>query len=87
MGPQRVALYGRAMRDDDTTTQREVGLGRVVEDHLPPDAPVDLPAKDRPQPDPERDVTDASDQSFPASDPPTFMSDPATPRHPDDAAG
>ena len=92
MGPQRIAPYRRAM-NDDATVQREVGLGRVVEDHLPPDAPDDLPAKDRPQHDPERDVGDASEQSFPASDPPTFMSDPATPREqgltalPDDAAG
>ena len=91
---------------------RDVGLGRVVEDHLStgspdpddpggPDAPPgmrdgdrdDAPAVDRREPDPERDVVDASAQSFPASDPPTFMSDPATPRDrdaatlPDDAAG
>ena len=93
---------------DHELADRDVGLGRVVEDHLSTGSPdpgdpggpaapdgmrEDAPAADRPAPDPERDVVDASEQSFPASDPPTFMSDPATPRHrdgatlPDDAAG
>ncbi len=70
----------------DHEHERRVGLGRVVEDHLNPDAPAgtpeEAPADERPAPDPERDVADASAQSFPASDPPTFMSDPPTPREP-----
>ena len=52
--------------------EREVGLGRVVEDRTGPDdqrrAGSDARAVER----------DSAD-SFPASDPPTWMSDPATP--------
>ena len=51
----------------DHEHERRVGLGRVVEDHLSPDAPAgtpeEAPADQRPAPDPERDVADASAQS------------------------
>ena len=53
----------------------QVGLGRVVEDNRhatgSPDA-GDPPSGGT-------DVEEASEDSFPASDPPTFMSDSATP--------
>ena len=69
----------------DHEHERRVGLGRVVEDHLStggpdPDDPggPDAPPEAR---DDEPAVVDASAQSFPASDPPTFMSEPATPRN------
>jgi hypothetical protein len=68
----------------DHEHERRVGLGRVVEDHLStgspdPDDPggPDAPPETR---DEEPEIGDASAQSFPASDPPTFMSEPATPR-------
>ncbi|HET7727988.1 MAG TPA: hypothetical protein VFK54_11770 [Candidatus Limnocylindrales bacterium] len=52
--------------------EREVGLGRVVEDRTEP--------KDRRRDDSgDRGVERDSADSFPASDPPTWMSDPATP--------
>jgi hypothetical protein len=80
----------------DHEHERRVGLGRVVEDHLSTGSPdpgdpggPEAPAGMRTD---EPDVVEAAKQSFPASDPPTFMSDPATPRDrapgtpPDDAA-
>jgi hypothetical protein len=69
------------MTDHDPA--RRVGLGRVVEDHLStgspdPDDPGGPDAPDGMRD--EHDVVEAAKQSFPASDPPTFMSEPATPR-------
>ena len=67
-------------RDDDSPIPGsqagdQVGLGRVVEDHRnatgSPDADDPAPTG--------ADVENASADSFPASDPPTFMSDAATP--------
>jgi hypothetical protein len=72
---------------DDTTSgavpdaDDRIGLGRIVEDRRPrtrdarrPDATTgDHEAHDR-------GVEEASEESFPASDPPTYMSDQATPR-------
>ena len=68
----------------DHEHERRVGLGRVVEDHLATRSPdAGDPGGHDVTPGTaagEHDVADASAQSFPASDPPTFMSDPATPR-------
>jgi hypothetical protein len=55
----------------------QVGLGRVVEDRR--DA-VGSPDRDDPAASGDTVVQEASEESFPASDPPTFMSDAATPR-------
>jgi hypothetical protein len=78
----------------DQDPDRRVGLGRVVEDHLSTGSPdaddpggPDAPPAMRDERDgrderDRRDVSDAAEQSFPASDPPTFMSDPVTPRDP-----
>jgi hypothetical protein len=54
---------------------REVGLGRVVEDPLS----IGRPEPDDPAAADERTVRKASEDSFPASDPPTWISDKATP--------
>jgi hypothetical protein len=53
----------------------QVGLGRVVEDNR---RSTGSPDPDDPAPG-ETEVEEASEDSFPASDPPTFMSDSATP--------
>jgi hypothetical protein len=55
---------------------REIGLGRVVEDPLS----IGRPEPDSPATGDERAVREASEDSFPASDPPTWMSDPPTPK-------
>ena len=52
---------------------REIGLGRVVEDPLS----IGRPESDDPAGGDERAVRAGSEESFPASDPPTWMSDPA----------
>lgn len=52
--------------------EREVGLGHVVEDRTGTHAA-------RPQEADDGSVERDSADSFPASDPPTWMSDPATP--------
>ncbi len=63
------------MDTDETHTDSRhpgdtVGLGHVIEDLRSPGMPdVDDPT-----------IEDASEDSFPASDPPTFSSDPATPQ-------
>jgi hypothetical protein len=69
-------MMGATFREDDMTSDGErptrhapgerVGLGRVVEDHEPGSAGDPGPG---PVPD---DVEEASDESFPASDPPAF---------------
>jgi hypothetical protein len=66
-----------------------VGLGRVIEDRRPPALEIRRagpPAEggaapgERPgQPDRDARIEEASEESFPASDPPTFTSDQATP--------
>jgi hypothetical protein len=53
---------------------RKVGLGRVVEDRLS----IGSPDLDDPGGGDENDVRTASEDSFPASDPPTWVSHPAT---------
>ena len=60
----------------------QVGLGRVVEDHRHATGSPD-PGDPSPS---DRNVEEASEESFPASDPPTFMSDSATPADRDHAA-
>ena len=79
---------------DDPTADREhtripgshagdqVGLGRVVEDHRHATGSPDPDDPAAPKP----DVEEASADSFPASDPPTFMSDSATPTDRGDAS-
>jgi hypothetical protein len=62
----------------------QIGLGRVVENRgsigsPDPDDPPAVGGGD------EGTVDEASEASFPASDPPTFMSDSATPRDRDRA--
>ena len=73
-------------RDRPAAPGTRVGLGRVVENrsglgHEEPgtDGPA-TPASDAPG------VDEASDASFPASDPPGFMSEPATPADREDPA-
>lgn len=78
-------------RDEDATTPRadepeRVGLGHVVSDRRPGSA-ADADARASRDPRADRDsaggtgddVQESSEESFPASDPPTFMSDKATP--------
>ena len=55
----------------------QVGLGRVVEDRR---EAVGSPDREDPGGAEDGVVEQASEESFPASDPPTFMSDAATPR-------
>jgi len=57
-----------------------VGLGRVLEDRRPPTA---MTGTERPSQDDDALVEEASEESFPASDPPTFMSGPPTSRSAD----
>lgn len=59
---------------DETESGRQVGLGRVVEEQLS----IGSPDPDDPGGGDERAVRNGSEESFPASDPPTWMSDPAT---------
>ena len=72
--------------DDETRTPGDdgdrVGLGRVIEDRR--GQPTST-ATDDAQPTDDT-VEEASEDSFPASDPPTFMSDAATPADRDHAA-
>lgn len=61
----------------------QVGLGRIIEDDR--DAAARANRDDEVATDPAA-VEEASAESFPASDPPGFMSDAATPRDPDRTA-
>ncbi len=61
--------------DPKDESGREIGLGRVVEDPLS----IGQPEPDNPAAGDERTVGEASEDSFPASDPPTWMSDSPTP--------
>jgi len=69
---------GRDTRIPGSDVGEQVGLGRVIEDRRhatgSPDPGDPLPAGD--------EVQEASEESFPASDPPTFMSDAPTPASP-----
>ena len=58
---------------------RRVGLGHVVDDQLS----IGRPEPDDPGAGDEHAIRKASEDSFPASDPPTWMSDPATRRDPE----
>jgi hypothetical protein len=71
--PDDTSIRPAPDRDD------RVGLGRVVEDRRPPSREVRRtgePAAD----DGDNGVQEASEESFPASDPTTFRPDRATPR-------
>ena len=57
-----------------------VGLGRVVEDRRPPSREVRRTGEPAAADDGDNGVQEASEASFPASDPTTFTSDRATPR-------
>lgn len=78
------AAYGRWMTNDQErqpgAAGRRIGLGHVVDDQLS----IGTPEPDDPGAGDERAIRKASEDSFPASDPPTWMSDPATPRQPAD---
>jgi hypothetical protein len=83
-----------AVMDDTTDRERktripgsdvgeQVGLGRVIEDRRHATGSPDAG-------DPRRrgdEVEEASEESFPASDPPTYMSDSATPSRRDHPSG
>ena len=58
----------------------QVGLGRVIEDRR---EATGHPDPEDPRTGDDTHVEEASEDSFPASDPPTFMSDTPTPREPD----
>ena len=69
-------------RTGEGSAGRRVGLGRVVEDHLTTGTPkADEPPVAAPNVDAviRRPDDDETDGSFPASDPPSYMSQPTTP--------
>ena len=72
-------------RDDtpsESTPEHDdrVGLGRVVEDRRTPPRDPGRPRSGTEENAEPNGIQEASEESFPASDPPTFMSDQATPR-------